>query len=109
MRMSTKADALDFYKKENNPFKIELIENLEDGTISFCDHADFTDLCRGGHIPHTGFIKAVKLLSVAGAYWRGDENNQQLTRIYGISFPNKKNLANILICWKKQKNVITGN
>ena len=96
MRMSTKADALDFYKKENNPFKIELIENLEDGTISFCDHADFTDLCRGGHIPHTGFIKAVKLLSVAGAYWRGDEKNQQLTRIYGISFPKQKELGEYL-------------
>ena len=88
MRMCSKADALDFYQKENNQFKIELIENLEDGTISFCDHADFTDLCRGGHIPHTGFIKAVKLLSVAGAYWRGDEKNNQLTRLYAISFPN---------------------
>ena len=96
MRMSTKADALDFYKKENNPFKIELIENLEDGSISFCDHADFTDLCRGGHIPHTGFIKAVKLLSVAGAYWRGDEKNQQLTGIYGISFPKQKELGEYL-------------
>ena len=72
MRSSTKADALAFYKKEENPFKVELIENLEDGTITFCDHADFTDLCRGGHIPHTGFVKAVKLLNVAGAYWRGD-------------------------------------
>ena len=96
MRMCSKADALDFYKKENNQFKIELIENLEDGTITFCDHADFTDLCRGGHIPHTGFIKAVKLLSVAGAYWRGDENNRQLTRIYGISFPKQKELTEYL-------------
>ena len=96
MRICSKADALDFYQKENNQFKIELIENLEDGTISFCDHADFTDLCRGGHIPHTGFIKAVKLLSVAGAYWRGDENNQQLTRIYGISFPKQKELSEYL-------------
>ena len=93
MRMSSKADALDFYKNENNPFKVELIENLEDGTISFCDHADFTDLCRGGHIPHTGFVKAVKLLSVAGAYWRGDETKPQLTRIYGISFPKQKELT----------------
>ena len=93
MRMSSKADAMDFYKKENNPFKVELIENLEDGTISFCDHADFTDLCRGGHIPHTGFVKAVKLLSVAGAYWRGDETKAQLTRIYGISFPKQKELT----------------
>ena len=73
MRDSSKADALAVYKNENNPFKVELIENLEDGTITFCDHSDFTDLCRGGHLPNTGFIKAIKLLSVAGAYWRGDE------------------------------------
>ena len=96
MRMCSKAEALNFYRKENNQFKIELIENLEDGTISFCDHSDFTDLCRGGHIPHTGFIKAVKLLSIAGAYWRGDDNNQQLTRIYGISFPKQKELTEYL-------------
>ena len=93
MRMSNKSDALKFYKKENNPYKVELVQNLEDGTISFCDHANFTDLCRGGHIPHTGFIKAVKLLSVAGAYWRGDETKPQLTRIYGISFPKQKELT----------------
>jgi len=93
MRSSSKADALTFYKEENNPFKVELIENLEDGTITFCDHADFTDLCRGGHLPHTGFIKAIKLLRVAGAYWRGDETKPQLTRIYGISFPKQKELT----------------
>lgn len=103
MRMSSKAEALDFYKKENNPFKVELIENLEDGTISFCDHADFTDLCRGGHIPHTGFVKAVKLLSVAGAYWRGDETNPQLTRIYGISFPKQKELTEYLALLEEAK------
>jgi threonyl-tRNA synthetase len=103
MRMSSKADALDFYKKENNPFKVELIENLEDGTISFCDHADFTDLCRGGHIPHTGFVKAVKLLSVAGAYWRGDETKPQLTRIYGISFPKQKELTEHLALLEEAK------
>ena len=96
MRSCSKADALTFYKEENNPFKVELIENLEDGTITFCDHADFTDLCRGGHLPHTGFIKAIKLLSVAGAYWRGDETNPQLTRIYGISFPKQKELTTYL-------------
>ena len=93
MRDSSKADALAFYKNENNPFKVELIENLEDGTITFCDHSDFTDLCRGGHLPNTGFIKAIKLLSVAGAYWRGDEKKPQLTRIYGISFPKQKELT----------------
>lgn len=96
MRSSTKAEALEFYKKENNPYKVELIENLEDGTITFCDHDNFTDLCRGGHIPNTGIIKAVKILSVAGAYWRGDEKNKQLTRVYGISFPKQKDLTEYL-------------
>ena len=103
MRMCSKAEALDFYKKEDNPFKVELIENLEDGTISFCDHADFTDLCRGGHIPHTGFVKAVKLLNVAGAYWRGDETKPQLTRIYGISFPKQKELTEYLALLEEAK------
>ena len=103
MRMSSKSDALKFYQKENNPYKIELIENLEDGTISFCDHADFTDLCRGGHIPHSGLIKAVKLLSVAGAYWRGDETKPQLTRIYGISFPKQKELKEHLLLLEEAK------
>jgi threonyl-tRNA synthetase len=96
MRSASKQEALDFYHKDENPYKVELIENLEDGTITFCDHADFTDLCRGGHIPHTGFIKAVKLLNVAGAYWRGDEKNKQLTRVYGISFPKQKELTEYL-------------
>ena len=96
MRSATKEEALDFYRRDKNPYKIELIEDLDDGTITFCDHADFTDLCRGGHIPHSGFIKAVKLLNVAGAYWRGDENNKQLTRIYGISFPKQKELNQYL-------------
>ena len=96
MRSATKEEALDFYRRDKNPYKIELIEDLEDGTITFCDHADFTDLCRGGHIPNSGFIKAVKLLNVAGAYWRGDENNKQLTRIYGISFPKQKELNQYL-------------
>ena len=96
MRSISKKEALDFYRKDENPYKIELIENLEDGTITFCDHADFTDLCLGGHIPHTGFIKAVKLLGIAGAYWRGDEKNKQLTRVYGISFPKQKELNEYL-------------
>ena len=103
MRSSSKADALAFYKAENNPYKVELIENLEDGSISFCDHADFTDLCRGGHIPHTGFVKAIKLLSVAGAYWRGDETKPQLTRIYGISFPKQKELTEYLALLEEAK------
>ena len=96
MRSSSKAEALAYYQKEHNPYKVELIENLEDGTITFCDHADFTDLCRGGHIPQTGIIKAIKLTNVAGAYWRGEETKPQLTRIYGISFPKQKELTEYL-------------
>jgi threonyl-tRNA synthetase len=96
MRSSTKQDALKFYENEQNEFKLELISNLEDGTITFCDHADFTDLCRGGHIPSTGFIKAVKIMNVAGAYWRGNEKNKQLTRVYAISFPKQKDLEEYL-------------
>lgn len=94
LRAVSKADALSLYK--GNEFKTELIENLEDGKITFCDHSTFTDLCRGGHIPNTGIIKAVKVLSVAGAYWRGDEKNPQLTRVYGISFPKQKDLTEYL-------------
>ena len=96
MRSVSKADALDFYKTQVNPFKVELIQNLTDGDITFCDHSDFTDLCRGGHLPNTGFIRAFKLLSIAGAYWRGDENKPQLTRVYGISFPKQKELTEYL-------------
>jgi threonyl-tRNA synthetase len=96
MKSVSKADALSLYKEQNNEYKVELIENLEDGDITFCDHSTFTDLCRGGHIPNTGIIKAVKVLSVAGAYWRGDENNKQLTRVYGISFPKQKELKEYL-------------
>ena len=94
MRSVSKADALAMYT--DNPFKTELIENLEDGSITFCDHSDFTDLCRGGHIPNTGYIKAVKVMNVAGAYWRGDENKPQLTRVYGISFPKASMLKDYL-------------
>ena len=94
LRAVTKAEALEAYK--NNPYKTEIIENLEDGTITFCDHADFTDLCRGGHIPHTGYIKAVKIMNVAGAYWRGDENKPQLTRVYGMSFMKAAELKEYL-------------
>jgi threonyl-tRNA synthetase len=96
MKSVSKTDALSKYKSERNEYKVELIENLTDGEITFCDHSSFTDLCRGGHIPNTGIIKAVKILSVAGAYWRGDENNKQLTRVYGISFPKQKELTEYL-------------
>ena len=103
IKKMSKSDALEFYKQENNEYKIELIEGLEDGTISFCDHADFSDLCKGGHIPSTGIVKAVKLLNIAGAYWRGDEKNNQLTRIYGISFPKQKLLTEYLELVEKAK------
>tara|TARA_B100000787_G_C16189725_1_gene296728 strand:+ start:103 stop:2049 length:1947 start_codon:yes stop_codon:yes gene_type:complete len=96
MRSVSKADALSLYKQENNPYKVELIEGLTDGDITFCDHSGFTDLCRGGHIPNTGIIKAIKIMNVAGAYWRGDEKNNQLTRLYGISFPKQKMLTEYL-------------
>ena len=90
----SKADALKQYA--DNPYKTELIASLNDGEITFCSHEDFTDLCRGGHVPSTGIIKAVKILNAAGAYWRGDEKNKQLTRVYGISFPKQKDLAEYL-------------
>ena len=90
----SKTDALKEYA--DNPFKKELIENITDGEITFVTHDNFTDLCRGGHIPSTGLIKAVKILNAAGAYWRGDEKNKQLTRVYGISFPKQKELTEYL-------------
>lgn len=92
----SKADALAKYKKEGNEYKVELIENLNDGEITFCDHSDFTDLCRGGHIPNTGIVKAFKVMNVAGAYWRADQTKNQLTRVYGISFPKQKLLEEYL-------------
>lgn len=90
----SKSDALKEYA--DNPYKTELIENLSDGEITFVTHNNFTDLCRGGHIPSTGIIKAVKILNAAGAYWRGDEKNKQLTRVYAISFPKQKELTEYL-------------
>ena len=102
MRPVSKAEALSYYAGKNE-YKTELIEALEDGTITFCDHSTFTDLCRGGHIPNTGFVKAVKVLSAAGAYWRGDEHNPQLTRVYAISFPKQKELTEYLELLKEAK------
>ncbi|PIZ05294.1 MAG: threonine--tRNA ligase, partial [Flavobacteriales bacterium CG_4_10_14_0_8_um_filter_32_5] len=96
IRSVSKADALKKYKAEGNEYKVELIENLNDGEITFCDHSDFTDLCRGGHIPNTEIVKAVKIMSVAGAYWRADQTKNQLTRVYGISFPKQKMLTEYL-------------
>ena len=97
MRSVSKKDAIKFYKKLSNNYKIELINDLNDGEITFCDHSSFTDLCKGGHIPNTGIIKAVKITNVAGAYWRADEKNKQLTRVYGISFPKQKLLNEYLL------------
>ena len=103
MKSVSKKEAIDFYKLENNEYKVELIEGLDDGSITFCDHSNFSDLCKGGHIPSTGIVKAVKLLNVAGAYWRGDEKNNQLTRVYGISFPKQKLLTEYLELLEKAK------
>ena len=92
----SKAEALDYFTKKNDPYKIEQINGLEDGKITFYQQGEFVDLCKGPHIPHTGFIRAVKLLSVAGAYWRGNEKNKMLTRLYGITFPKQKELDEYL-------------
>ena len=89
----SKAEALAYFDKKQDPYKLELLSELEDGTITFYTQGNFTDLCRGPHIPDTGFIKAVKLTAIAGAYWRGDEKNKQLTRIYGITFPKQAELT----------------
>ncbi|MBJ6111149.1 threonine--tRNA ligase [Hymenobacter sp. BT523] len=92
----SKADAIAYFTEKQDPYKLELLENLEDGNITFYTQGGFTDLCRGPHIPDTGTIKAAKLMNVAGAYWRGDEKNKQLTRLYGITFPKAKDLAEYL-------------
>jgi len=92
----SKADAISYFTEKGDEYKLELIDGLEDGSITFYTQGGFTDLCRGPHIPNTGFIKAVKLLNVAGAYWRGDEKRKQLTRIYGITFPKQKELSEFL-------------
>lgn len=89
----SKTEALAYFEKKHDPYKLELLSELEDGTITFYTQGNFTDLCRGPHIPDTGFIKAVKLTAIAGAYWRGDEKNKQLTRIYGITFPKQAELT----------------
>ena len=92
----SKVDAIKYYKEKGDEYKLELIDGLEDGSITFYNQGNFTDLCRGPHIPHTGYIKAVKILNVAGAYWRGDEKRKQLTRLYAISFPKQKELKEYL-------------
>lgn len=99
----SKNDALSYFSKKGDEYKIELINDLQDGEITFYESGHFTDLCRGPHIPSTAFIKAVKLLKIAGAYWRGDEKRKQLTRIYGITFPKRKELDEYLVLLEEAK------
>lgn len=99
----SKADAIEYFKNKGDEYKLELIDGLEDGQITFYTQGNFTDLCRGPHIPDTGFIKAVKVLSLAGAYWRGDENRKQLTRLYGITFPKQQELTEYLALLEEAK------
>ena len=99
----SKADAIAYFTDKGDEYKLELIEGLDDGEITFYEQGNFTDLCRGPHIPNTGVIKAVKLLNVAGAYWRGDEKNKMLTRIYGITFPKQKELKEYLVLLEEAK------
>lgn len=99
----SKADALAYFKEKQDEYKLDLLENLPDGTITFYEIGNFTDLCRGPHIPNTSFIKAVKLMSVAGAYWRGDEKNKMLTRLYAITFTKQKDLTDYLVLLEEAK------
>jgi threonyl-tRNA synthetase len=98
-----KPEALEYFTGKGDEYKLDLLQNLTDGEITFYTQGQFTDLCRGPHIPHTGFIKAIKLTSVAGAYWKGDEKNKQLTRVYGITFPAQKELDEYLLMLEEAK------
>lgn len=99
----SKADAIAYFTEKQDEYKLDLLEGLEDGKITFYTQGEFTDLCRGPHIPDTSFIKAIKLMNIAGAYWRGDEKNKQLTRIYGITFTKAKDLADYLVLLEEAK------
>jgi threonyl-tRNA synthetase len=98
-----KAEAIHFFREKGDEYKLDLLEQLKDGEITFYTQGGFTDLCRGPHIPDTGYIKALKLTNIAGAYWKGDEKNKQLTRIYGVSFPSKKELDEYLLMLEEAK------
>ena len=98
-----KAEAIHFFQEKGDEYKLDLLQNLKDGEITFYTQGEFTDLCRGPHIPDTGLIKALKLTNIAGAYWKGDEKNKQLTRIYGVSFPSKKELDEYLLMLEEAK------
>ncbi len=99
----SKADAVKYFTEKGDEYKLELIEGLKDGQITFYTQGNFTDLCRGPHIPSTSFIKAVKLTNIAGAYWRGDEKRKMLTRIYGVTFPNQKELDEYVLLLEEAK------
>jgi len=99
----SKKDAIAYYQEKGDEYKLDLLEGLEDGSITFYEQGSFTDLCRGPHIPNTGFIKAVKLTNIAGAYWRGDESRKMLTRIYGVTFPKAKELQEYLTLLEEAK------
>src|SRR6478735_7483821 len=99
----SKADAVKYFTEKGDEYKLDLIDGLEDGKITFYTQGNFTDLCRGPHIPNTGFIKAVKLMNVAGAYWRGDEKSKQLTRVYAITFPQASELTEYLAMIEEAK------
>ena len=99
----SKADAIEYFKEKGDEYKLELLEGLEDGSITFYQQGNFTDLCRGPHIPNTGFVKAVKLMSVAGAYWRGDISRKQMTRVYAVTFPKQKELEEYLVLLEEAK------
>jgi threonyl-tRNA synthetase len=99
----SKADAIAYFKEKADPYKLELLENLEDGNITFYEQGNFTDLCRGPHIPNTSFIKAAKIMNIAGAYWRGDEKNKMLTRVYAVTFTKQKDLTDYLILLEEAK------
>jgi threonyl-tRNA synthetase len=99
----SKADAISYFTEKGDEYKLDLIQGLEDGKITFYKQGAFTDLCRGPHIPNTGFVKAVKLMNVAGAYWRGDETKKQLTRIYGVTFPKASELTEYLLMIEEAK------
>ncbi|HZK65537.1 MAG TPA: threonine--tRNA ligase [Puia sp.] len=99
----SKADAIDYFRQKGDEYKLDLLQNLKDGEITFYTQGNFTDLCRGPHIPDTGSIKALRLTNIAGAYWKGDEKNKQLTRIYGVSYPSKKELDEYLLMLEEAK------
>lgn len=99
----SKADAIEYFEEKGDEYKLDLLSNLEDGNITFYTQGKFTDLCRGPHIPSTGFIKGIKLTSIAGAYWKGNEKNKMLTRIYGVTFPNQKELDEYLVFLEEAK------